>query len=159
MIRTILVLLGVVLLAATAAAQEAPPDTVTYDEVNDIAARMYCPICEMEPLHTCRAQTCIDWREEIREQLADGQSEEQIINYFVSSYGERVVGIPEDEGLRLFSLAGPIAVSLLALGIGVYTFRRWQANNAAYAQQPTIETTDDGGDDDYRSRLENDLRA
>jgi cytochrome c-type biogenesis protein CcmH len=159
MIRTIFVLLGVVLLAATASAQDTPPDTVTYDEVNDVAARMYCPICEMEPLHTCRAQTCIDWREEIRDQLADGRSEEQIINYFVSSYGERVVGIPEDNGLRLFSLAGPIAVSLLALGIGVYTFRRWQADNATYAPQPIIETTNDGGDDDYRSRLENDLRA
>lgn len=148
-------------------AQEAPTDpnptgSVTDDEVNEVAARMYCPICEMEPLHTCRATTCIEWRQEIREQLAEGRTSDEIVTYFVDFYGDRVVGIPEDDGLRLLSLAGPIAVTILAIIVGFWTFNRWQQRNNELitpSSAPIPETPDnETGYDEYRSRLENDLR-
>jgi len=179
--RYMVIMLSVLLLVGVPiSAQDAPadpptePDTTTqttvdveavsYDEVNDVAARMYCPICEMEPLHTCRAQTCIDWREVIRERLAVGETEDEIIDYFVAEYGERVVGIPEDEGLRLFSFAGPLVGFIIALGVAFFTFQRWQQQNTLVADATTsqpiettsIDTTDD--DTDYRNRLESDLQ-
>ena len=120
----------------------------------------------MEPLHTCRAQTCIDWREVIRERLARGETEDEIIDYFVTTYGDRVVGIPEDEGLRLFSLAGPIIMFFVALGVAFMTFQRWQQSNDLVSEgAPSTEvlagnsTSNNDADDDYRKRLESDLQS
>ena len=129
--------------------------TATYDEVNEVASRMYCPICEMEPLDTCRAQTCIDWRAIIAERLNQGQSEQEIIDYFVSTYGDRVVGIPEDETLRFLSLIGPVVAFATALIIGVMTFLKWRSAKTSVELQAAAPPIANEGD--YRSQVEKDL--
>lgn len=160
----LLILLLVALLPAVPAlAQDAPgsemPEGVTFDEVNEIAAQMYCPVCEMEPLDTCGAVTCVRWREEIAEQLADGLTEDEIIANFVARYGDRVVGVPQDTGLRVLSLVGPLLAFVTAGGVGWVTFRRWQDNRDT---TPTGAPLHDGpppDDDPYRARLEQDLNG
>ena len=162
MLRNIIIGLVILISGVMVVSAQEGADTVTDDEVNEVASRMYCPICEMEPLHTCRATTCIEWRAEIREQLAEGRTEDEIVNYFVDFYGDRVVGVPEDDGLRLLSFAGPIAMTILAVFVGLWTFNRWQQRNAEIA--PMTETSaggfqPDAETDAYRNRLENDLRS
>lgn len=177
-IGLIVLLLGLVPLSAQQEPADPPtnPETaasttdsaaVSDDAVNEVASRMYCPICEMEPLHTCRAQTCIDWRQVIREQLAAGQTEDEIITYFVNNYGDRVVGIPADDGLRLFSFAGPLVMSIVALVFAFFTFQSWQRRNELVVQSATGPTEDvhdnktsnttNDADTDYRNQLESDL--
>jgi cytochrome c-type biogenesis protein CcmH len=131
-------------------------DNVTYDDVMRVAGRMYCPICENEPLDECRNATCIQWKEEIFRRLQGGQSEQEIIDYFVQAYGEHVVGIPQAPLLRIVSFAAPILGTLIAIGIGWVTFRRWQSNAPL---QETVNPSDTSqlSDDDYRARLERDL--
>jgi cytochrome c-type biogenesis protein CcmH len=133
-----------------------PPDTdpVTRDEVNAVAERLYCPVCEMEPLDTCMAPSCVEWRAEIRNQLENGQSDDQVVDYFISVYGNQVVGIPDDGGLQLMSFAGPIIGVLLAFGLGFYALRKRED-----APQPIAAPPANEDDDDYRSQLETDLNA
>ena len=73
---------------------------VSDDAVNDVAEHMFCPVCENEPLDDCRTSTCLQWKEEIRDQLADGRSENQIMDYFVERYGQHVLAVPSDPLLR-----------------------------------------------------------
>ena len=154
LVITVLVLL---LLAIPTIAQDEPqPIPVTDDEVNDVASQMYCPICEMEPLHTCGASTCVLWRQQIREALESGETSEEIIDSFIERYGDRVVGIPSDPGLRALSLAGPIALGLLALLVGILTFSQWRKRAQPVTNSASNIHTDD--DDAYLSQLENDLR-
>lgn len=157
--RVLAMVLALTLFAALpVAAQDdaAPtPAPITQDEVNAIASGMYCPVCENEPLDTCRANTCVMWRGEIRDMLEQGMSEDQIVADFVDRFGQRVVDVPEDEGLRALTFVGPVIMTLLAFGIGGFTFLRWQANNTA---APVSEPVHDEGHDDYRSRLESDLQ-
>lgn len=171
---TIALLLLPLLLAFPAYAQDdgdadtPPPEAtreVSFDEVNAVAEQMYCPVCEMEPLDTCRAPTCITWREQIRAQLAAGMSEDEIIDGFVARYGDRVVGVPESDDLRLLSFIGPVLGALAALAVGVVTFSRWRANRddatATLPDQPDapgISEDDHDDDNPYRSRLEDDLK-
>ncbi|GAB4521289.1 MAG: hypothetical protein OHK0046_32480 [Anaerolineae bacterium] len=146
------------------AQQDAPApsgsDAVSYDEVNDVAARLYCPICENEPLDTCRATTCIEWREQIREQLEEGRTSDEIVAYFVETYGDRVVGIPADNRLRLLSLLGPVVMVVAAVGIGSYTLMRWRRSSAPTTPEHVTyrnAVVEDQHDANYRSRLEEDL--
>src|SRR5512139_4117287 len=67
-----------------------PVKVVTDNDVNRVAKRLYCPVCPNTPLDVCETQACKDWRMQIREQLASGWTDQQVMDYFVSSYGERV---------------------------------------------------------------------
>lgn len=145
-----------VLLLASAFVLAQDDGVVTDDMVRDIAEHMYCPICENEPLDDCRNPTCIQWKQEIREQLVEGRDEDEIVEYFIVRYGEQVVGVPRDPFLRSFSFAAPIVGTLLALIFAAMTFSRWQRNQQRQpAPAPTPHTPSD--DDDYRQRLEQDL--
>lgn len=129
---------------------------VSDDDVNAVARHLFCPVCESEPLHTCLAPTCFEWRSEIRRQLAEGRTQQQIIDYFVAEAGQHVVGLPQDDGLRLLSMGGPIVIALIALVIGVFTIRRWRGNPPTRSAD-VGDNLADGVDDDYRARLERDL--
>ncbi|MFW5772430.1 MAG: cytochrome c-type biogenesis protein [Phototrophicaceae bacterium] len=161
-----MLVIALLLIALPVAAQNdadpaPPPDDsareVTHDEVNAVASQLYCPVCENEPLHTCMAPACVQWRAEIRRQLSQGQTNDQVISYFVTTYGDRVVGIPQDPTLRGLSLAAPVAVVLLALVLSGLTFWRWRARRQDEPSAvPAGPTNPD--DNDYRSQVERDLQ-
>lgn len=149
--------LGILILSLTAVSMLAAQETiVTYDDMIRVASKMYCPICENEPLDECRNATCIEWKQEIQRQLEAGHSDEEIINYFVETYGQHVVGVPQDPALRFLSFVMPVLGTILALIIGIRTFSQWQKyeSPAKEAQQHKQEKPTD---DDYRSRLEQDI--
>ncbi len=136
-----------------------PPDNtpvlVTDDDVNAVARRLFCPVCESEPLHTCLAPTCFEWRAEIRRQLQAGFTEPEIVAYFVAEGGQQVVGIPQDDGLRLLAIGVPLLALVLAAWVGLATIRRWRVVPQSNATLPDQT----GADDDYRAQLEDDLRT
>ena len=75
-------------------------DFPTDDEVNQVAKELYCPVCENIPLDVCPTQACAQWRALIKEKLIDGWSKEQIKQYFVDQYGDRVLAQPPARGLN-----------------------------------------------------------
>ena len=134
---------------------------VTDDDVNAIARRMYCPVCENIPLDVCPTAACAQWREEIRAQLEAGRTPEQIIADFVQRFGERVIGTPQDPTLRALSLVTPWLVGLAAVIVAAFTLARWRGNRESGGQVSGVYAA--GGtllsDDEYRARLERDLQA
>src|SRR5512135_2203004 len=67
---------------------------VTDDQVNAVAKRLNCPVCENVPLDVCETQACSQWRDLIRQKLAAGDKPEQIMAYFRATYGDRVLQSP-----------------------------------------------------------------
>ena len=122
--------------------------------VNQVAQRMYCPICENIPLDECMTGACLEWKDEIRAQLAAGKSESAIIDSFVARFGDHVVGVPQDPILRILTIVMPLLGTALALGIGWKTFRSF---SHAKPQPPT--QTSERSDESYRRQLEADVRA
>lgn len=147
----ITILLLIFLVALPAAAQD-----ITDDDVNAIAGRLYCPVCENIPLDVCGTQACADWRSEIRVQLEQGRTAQQVIDDFVARYGERVVGTPQDPVLRALSLITPWVIGALALVFAAITFRRWRGSSRLMTA-PEITPKIGGTDAEYRARLERDL--
>lgn len=132
---------------------------VSDDAVQDVAEHMFCPVCENEPLDDCRTPTCVQWKEEIRDQLAAGSSESEIQAWFVERYGQHVLAVPSDPLLRGLSFAVPLLGTILALGVGVFALRRWQQQQPVPvdAEIPARETSMPDDDDPYRQLLERDL--
>lgn len=75
-------------------------DYPTDDQVNAIAKELYCPVCENTPLDVCPTQACAQWRALIKEKLIAGWSKEEIKQYFVDQYGDRVLAQPPARGLN-----------------------------------------------------------
>ena len=89
---------------------------ITDDEVNAVAKDVYCPVCESTPLDVCPTAACADWRELIRVKLAEGQSRDEILDYFARQYGEGVLANPPRRGASLVVLwILPFALVLVGL--------------------------------------------
>ncbi|MBX3066358.1 MAG: cytochrome c-type biogenesis protein CcmH [Anaerolineae bacterium] len=144
-----------------ALAQGEPQKPVTADQVNEIARQLYCPVCENITLDTCGTAACAQWREEIRLQLEEGKTPQQVIDDFVTRFGDRVVGTPVDPTLRALSLITPWLLGSLAVLVAVWYLRKRDKDAEAAAtiiapdlpdRQPLLHN-----DDEYRARLEQDL--
>jgi cytochrome c-type biogenesis protein CcmH/NrfF len=134
--------------------------SVTFDDVNRVAAGMYCPECEYIPLDKCYSPVCVQWKEEIAVQLAEGRTEQQIIDGFVARFGDQVLGIPQDENLRNLSIYVPYVALVVIVIVGVLTFLRWSRRRpmpAAADANTTAAPSSSEADAGYRSLLERDL--
>jgi cytochrome c-type biogenesis protein CcmH len=138
------------LFAGSAAAQGSGP---TDDEVNAIAKNLYCPVCENVPLDVCPTVACQQWRQQIADKLAAGWSEQQIYDYFVEQYGDRVLAAPPARGLNwLVYVLPPLAIALGALVVA-RVLRTWRARSLE-----TVEGIQPDGDD-YVQQLERELES
>ncbi len=153
--RMLLALLTIVASFYTAAlvgAQSVPTD----DEVNAIARKLYCPVCPNTPLDVCETQACADWRAQIRDQLADGWSEEQVMAYFVEQYGERVLAEPERGGFNSLVWILPVLAVGLGLFVAFQVVRSWQHGKEVSGE--TAVSTDLAISAETRAQIERELR-
>ncbi len=134
-----LALLGATWAAAGDGAQGAPTD----NDVNEIAKKLYCPVCPNTPLDVCETKACQDWREQIRQQLSQGWSEDEILAYFVAQYGERVLAEPRRSGFTSLVWFLPVLGTLVGLGVLWQLFRSWRARAAPLPlPEPAVEEVD-----------------
>ncbi len=153
-----LVLLAVVLSAGRAAAQGAtPPGPITDNDINRVAHQLYCPVCESIPLDVCPTQACAQWRATIGEKLAAGWTDQQILDYFVTQYGERVLARPSSHGLNVLVWVIP---PLLVLAGAVVLWRVLRQLRPAPAARPLAAAPQAaaGSGDEYTERLEQELK-
>ncbi len=129
-------------------------DTVSDDDVNAVARQLYCPVCENIPLDVCGTTACAQWREEIRIQLVEGETPQQVVTSFVQRFGERVVGTPQDPTLRMISLLTPWLLGGLAIIVAAQTILRWQRRRAAPASAQDSSLPENA----YLAQIEADLR-
>lgn len=131
---------------------------VTADEVNRIAKKLYCPVCENIPLDTCGTAACEDWRYEIRLQLEAGMTEQEIMDDFVRRFGDRVVGTPRDPVLHTLSVATPWVITILATLATIYALLqlRTRRKNDDLVHD-TVSDLPDTPTDRYQDLLEQDV--
>ena len=128
--------------------------TPTDDEVNKIAKQLYCPVCESTPLDVCPTEACRQWREVIRTMLAEGKSEEEIKQHFVTQYGVRVLNVPPNPWLTYFVPGVVIVLGALLLARG---FQLWM-RPVKTESSPAKEEAGLIPQDDYIAKMEEELK-
>jgi cytochrome c-type biogenesis protein CcmH len=153
----LLVVLVALVIVPVAQAQDPTPQPpvrdVTDDEVNAIAEDMYCPVCENIPLDVCGTVACQQWRDEIRQKLGEGLTEEEIQDLFVARYGDRVLAEPPRRGFNWLIYIVPPVVIALAAFLLYRGLRSWRKP----ISQPVPSAADAPPEDEYTARLESEL--
>lgn len=126
------ILLASLLAVAAVYAQGDAPGYPTDDDVNRVAKKLYCPVCPNTPLDVCETQACKDWRAQIRDELAQGWSEQQVIDYFVAQYGERVLAEPLRKGFTSLVWLLPVIGALLGVWMVYEILRSWRKRKPAF---------------------------
>lgn len=99
------------------------PTEMLDDPVLEARARaldhaLRCVVCQSESVASSNATWAVEARSVIREQVADGASDNEIVDFFVERYGEFVLMAPRTSGSNwLLWAAGPLML-LFAAGVG-----------------------------------------
>ena len=99
---------------AVALAQEKPD---LERRVAHLANELRCLVCQNQTLADSNAPLAVDLRNQIREQLASGKTERDVIDFMVARYGDFVLYRPPLKATTIALWAG--AVVLLALGVWI----------------------------------------
>lgn len=92
-----------------------------------IERQLLCPKCTNLRLDQCELQVCHDMRGEIREQLAAGASNDDVLLFFSTRFGDRVLADLPRSGFNLVLfgwVAGSIAIVALGGGLSLWRLRR-----------------------------------
>ncbi|MDR7500359.1 MAG: cytochrome c-type biogenesis protein CcmH, partial [Armatimonadota bacterium] len=82
---------------------------------------LMCPVCEGQTVAESNATLAVQMRAEIRARLQRGETREQILDYFVSQFGESVLAAPPKRGAGLVLWLTPVA----AFAVGILVLVRY----------------------------------
>jgi cytochrome c-type biogenesis protein CcmH len=91
---------------------------------NDIGGLLRCPVCQGLSVADSPSSMARNMKAEVREKLAAGYDQEQILVQFERSYGEFVRLEPPMRGVNWLVWFGPIAVLVGGAGVVVWAVKR-----------------------------------
>jgi cytochrome c-type biogenesis protein CcmH len=102
--------------------------------IRRLEEKLRCLVCQNQTLADSNAELAEDLRRQVREQVAGGRSDEQIIEYLVQRYGDFVLYDPPFKATTALLWTGPFALLLGAAGALAFILRR--RRNAA--EEPAL---------------------
>ncbi|MGQ0525500.1 MAG: cytochrome c-type biogenesis protein [Betaproteobacteria bacterium] len=119
-------------------AQEAAPaadDPVIEQRMSEIASELRCLVCQNQTIVDSNAPLAVDLRNQIREQLKQGRSTREIMDYMVARYGDFVLYRPPFKATTVLLWSGPLLLMLLGLVVMVHRIRRRRADAAPLSKE------------------------
>ena len=94
------------------------PDAAVEQRLKELAEELRCLVCQNQTIADSNAPLALDLRNQIRTQIAQGRSDEQIRAYMVERYGDFVLYKPPFKMTTLVLWLGPLL--LLAAGAAIF---------------------------------------
>ena len=128
---SLLILGWVSIIASPVQAQESTPPSpqdsvpVLYNEkeAQAIDGMLMCPVCPAETIDQAQVPLARQMRQLVRDKLSQGESREEILEYFAGVYGKDILAAPDKSGVGLVAWTAPIVGVLAALTAGVFVLR------------------------------------
>ena len=120
-------------------------------EAREVASKLRCPICQGLSVADSPTASAVAMMSQVRDLLADGYSEELILNYFEDAYGEFVRLQPRADGFNLIVWLGPPVLLISVVGLWFFGRRKGQAE--------TSDDEDDEGLSGYLDRVRSEIDA
>lgn len=125
--------------AAVPATAYAQTPTVPYAEAEAqaIDRMLMCPVCPAESIDQAQVPLARQMRQQVREMLAAGTDQPEILDWFADRYGPSVLAAPPKTGRNLLAWTLPVAGVLAALLLGGLALRAMTGKNRDTAAAPT----------------------
>jgi cytochrome c-type biogenesis protein CcmH len=109
-----------------ALASEAVPtdlDRLQQKRAMDLAEHLRCLVCQNQTIADSNAELAQDLRRQVREQIAQGKSDSEIVAFMTQRYGDFVLYKPPVKGTTVLLWFGPALLLLLGMVVMVRTVR------------------------------------
>lgn len=124
---------GVLSPVVAQSAETVPPPAARVDARDEVLERAYvrvakqlrCPVCQQLSILDSPAELVVQMRAVVRERLEAGESEDEILAYFVSKYGQWVLLDPPKEGFNLVVWLTPLVLLLGGAAVLAKVFVGW----------------------------------
>lgn len=104
--------------------------------VNRLAAELRCLVCQNQSLADSHADLAIDLKNQVREQLQAGRSEQDVIRYMTERYGDFVLYRPPIKPTTVLLWLGPLVLLLIGGAALRYALVRQHRENGPSALTP-----------------------
>lgn len=114
----------------------AASDPLLDEHVARLTAELRCVVCQNQSIADSQADLAMQLKREVRQQLMQGASEDQVREFMVQRYGDFVLYRPPVNRTTLLLWAAPAL--LLLLGGALLAFH-WRERRQAFANGPDSE--------------------
>ena len=135
-------------LACAAEAQPAEADPALEKRLTNLASELRCLVCQNQSLADSHADLAVDLRNQVREQMKAGKSDDEIRDWLTARYGDFVLYRPPLKPRTVLLWSGPFLL-LLAGVVGLVFYLRRRERQLV--QQPLT--------DEQRARVQALLRG
>jgi cytochrome c-type biogenesis protein CcmH len=111
-------------LTHAAEAVPAAADPVLEARMLHIATELRCLVCQNQTIADSHADLAVDLRQQVREMLQKGQSDQQILDFMTERYGDFVLYRPPLKSTTVLLWVGPGVLLVLGLSALVLVLRR-----------------------------------
>jgi len=109
-----LLLIGACVFGANAAEVERAESALD-KRVTELTQDLRCLVCQNQSIADSQAPLAIDLKNQVREKMAKGMSDKQIVDYMVERYGDFVLYRPPVNAATVALWFGPAALLVLGL--------------------------------------------
>ncbi len=131
-----------------------PEEEALQKTARELYERIMCPICSGQTIAQSNSGTSIQMRDLVLKKLRQGETKEEILQYFVSRYGERIMTKPNKKGLNLMLWFLPFVFIALAAIVIYLLIRHWSTR----VQAETVPRFEEAQLNEYKERLEKELK-
>jgi cytochrome c-type biogenesis protein CcmH len=114
-------------------AKDLAEDPVLEKRMVGLAENLRCLVCQNESLASSRSDLAKDLRQEVRDKMKQGMSDQEIIDFLVSKYGDFVLFDPPVKSYTLLLWYGPFVLLLIGL-VGLVIQLRKRKNTVPESQ-------------------------
>ena len=123
------------------------------ERAQSIDQSLICPVCPGETIDQAQVELAKQMRATVREKLAEGQSKDEILQFFVDRYGQDVLAAPPKSGFNLVAWVVPPAAVTGAGVLLVLVIRNMRKNGEMKQGVATLEE----GLEPYLARVDREI--
>ena len=103
------------------------------DRLLAISESLKCPVCSGESVAQSNVSVSIDIRADIAKRIDQGQTDDQIRQYYADRYGDYILLTPKSTGVTSLVWILPVVALVLAFAGLMVAFQRWKVRADVHA--------------------------
>ena len=135
----------------------APTGAALEREARAIDAMLVAPCCFSQQVSVHQSDAAQQVKQDVRRRLAAGETQRQIVDAYVATYGKRILAEPRAEGFDLVLYATPFLMLIASVALVPLIIRRVSRHRLADATA-SGRTSDVAPPTEYEAQVDEELR-